>query len=853
MARVRSGPGDVLAGIGILFEQYLWRLREHTMQEIMACIGIAVGVALFFGVLTANTSITGSAPQLIHQIVGSAQLVLNARSSEGFPENIANDAGQLSGVRVSSPLLKEQAVIVGRRGRRSIQLVGVTPSVIGLESEATRNLGAGAELLSGGIGLPEGLAHEIGAHPEASVILISEGVEHTVTVRDVLGSQTIGAVASSPLAIGLLSDVQRLTAKPGRVTQVLLRPQPGAGGQVARELRRFASPKVEIISATNELHLLDEAAKPSNQSTKLFAFIGAMVGFLLALAGVLITAPERRRATAEMRSLGYKRSYIVLILAFQATILGITGSLLGIGLGYLLSKTLFHQVPGFLASAFLLGPQPSLHWQTVIAGLGCGVLAALGASIPIIADLRSKVPDALLREPGEAGQNISHTAVWTSTAVGLSLVVIVTALILLAPSLTIFGGVLLAIATICLLPLAHLGLISILDRASENLPGSTIMIALTELQATTTRSVTLASIIALAVYGSVAVGGAQHDLLDGLDNAIVQEWNVAQVWVTPDNNIFDADTFRPDSLSSSLARIPGVASVRAHQGGFLDLGRHRLWIRAEPPNNSRMILSSQLLQGNLHRATQRLRGHGWVTVSNGFASEHHLHVGSDFTLTTPAGVETFSVAAITTNIGWPSGTITMNTRDYSTYWQTSAPTTLAVALRPGIRPEEGASLVRAALGSQHGLRVQTSDERIAEVEAAVREGLRSLGEISLLLLIAAALAVAAALGTAIWQRRRYLARLKAEGYDSLQLWRAIVFECAVLLAIGCVDGTILGIYGHALATHWLKSTTGFPAPFGFAWVDIFVTLALVMAIALFVISLPGLLAAKVPAQESFQE
>jgi putative ABC transport system permease protein len=819
----------------------------------MACIGIAVGVALFFGVLAANTNVTGSASQLVRQIVGSARLVLDARSSEGFSERVADKAGQLPGVQVASPLLKEQAVVVGQHGRKPIQLIGVTPSIVGLESEATRNLGAGAQLLTGGIGLPENLANEIGARASHPITLIVEGVRHSIVVRDILGTQTIGAIANSPVAVGLLSTVQRLAAKPTRVTQVLIRPRPGADQVVARGLRRLASHNLEVVPANNELSLLQEAAKPSNQSTKLFAFIGAMVGFLLALTAVLITAPERRRSTAEMRSLGYTRRYIIVILTFQAAILGAAGSLLGIGFGYVLSKTLFHQVPGFLASAFILGPRPAIHFVTILAAVGCGVLAALGASLPILMDLRSEVTDAVLREPGEAGQNVSKATVYLSAAVGAALIALVTALILLVPSLTIFGGVLLALATICLIPVAYLAAISLLNRVSEDLPGSTLPLASAELEATATRSVALSAIIALAVYGSVAVGGAQHDLLSGLDDAIVQEWSTAQVWVTPDNNIFDADTFRPAALSSSIAHATGVASVQAHQGGFLDIGHHRLWIRAEPPANSIMILSSQLREGDLSDATTLLRSHGWVTVSNGFASEHHLHVGTNFALPTPSGVTSFSVAAITTNIGWPSGTITMNTRDYSRYWKTTMPTTLAVNFKAGVSPREGANTVAKVLGSQSGVRVQTAGERIAEVESIVREGLRSLGEIAIMLLIAAALAVAAALGTAIWQRRRYFASLKADSFDSLQLWRAILFECAILLMIGGVDGTVLGIYGHELASRWLKNTTGFPAPFGLAWTHVLSTLALVMGIALFVISVPGLLAARVPARESFQE
>ena len=49
--------------------------------------------------------------------------------------------------------------------------------------------------------------------------------------------------------------------------------------------------------------------------------------------------------------------------------------------------------------------------------------------------------------------------------------------------------------------------------------------------------------------------------------------------------------------------------------------------------------------------------------------------------------------------------------------------------------------------------MRTAAERDALSDTSAHQGLRTLAEISTLLLIAAALAVAAALSAAIWQRR----------------------------------------------------------------------------------------------------
>src|ERR1700733_10998959 len=85
--------------VGALLDLYRWRLREHRGQELLAGLGIAIGVALFFGVLIANTSLIGSTSQLIHTVTGSADFEVTARSIEGFDERLVGQAAKLPGVK----------------------------------------------------------------------------------------------------------------------------------------------------------------------------------------------------------------------------------------------------------------------------------------------------------------------------------------------------------------------------------------------------------------------------------------------------------------------------------------------------------------------------------------------------------------------------------------------------------------------------------------------------------------------------------------------------------------------------------------------------------------------------------
>jgi predicted lysophospholipase L1 biosynthesis ABC-type transport system permease subunit len=161
--------------------------------------------------------------------------------------------------------------------------------------------------------------------------------------------------------------------------------------------------------------------------------------------------------------------------------------------------------------------------------------------------------------------------------------------------------------------------------------------------------------------------------------------------------------------------------------------------------------------------------------------------------------------------------------------------------------------VQSALGSGSALGVQTYREREIQTDNSARQGLQSLGEISTLILIAGALAVAASLSAAIWQRRARLAAMKTWGYDHVQLWRSMLVESLILLVVGGGDGAILGLYGHALADRWLRATTDFPAPFAIGGPQVFLTLALLVGIAMAVLAVPGLTAARVSPSVSFQE
>ena len=319
------------------------------------------------------------------------------------------------------------------------------------------------------------------------------------------------------------------------------------------------------------------------------------------------------------------------------------------------------------------------------------MLATALASLSPLLDLRAGRPvDVGLHQTGAHSEVVGERTIAVLGIVGVCLIALASLLALLAPSLTIAAGVALALASICLIPAGFWVLARLLPRAGERIHSSALIVAMTELRATTTRSVALAGIVCLAVYGGIAIGGARRDLLAGIERATDQYFATAQVWVTSGKDVFNTNSFRAgrpgggDRAGAGCGVCAGLPRRPARRGRAAHVGA------GQAGGSTKTLLeSSQLVHGEYARATRLIRGGGWAAVSSEFASERHLHVGSHFALPTPTGSARLGVAAITTNSGWPAGAITLTAADYAQLWHTSDAAALEVSLKPGVSPAAG--------------------------------------------------------------------------------------------------------------------------------------------------------------------
>jgi putative ABC transport system permease protein len=833
-----------LSGIRYIYEARLGA-RAVLVQEGFAIVGIAVGVALLLASQISATSLTHSEAQLNTQLLGGAQVQLDARGPEGFSEALLAQVRAVPGVRVALPILDRQVNLTGLAGERSVDLIGVDLRMVRLGGRLPPRLSASHLATLPAIALPEPLGLEIGAVGTLARLELQVGarLQKTFLVAT-LREADIGGLVHSPIAIAPIRYAQSVAGEPGRLSRIFVRYEEARAGEVRAKLARLAaSSNVNFVAAGFDSRLFAIAVAPESKSEALFSGISALVGFMFALNAMLLTVPQRRRLIEDLLPDGATRWMTIQILLVDAAVLGVLGCILGLALGDILSIAVFHSRPGYLAFAFPVGNGRIVTWQSVALAIAAGFAAAvIGVLWP--------VREILARPLRPRSDSADHHRAWIAARL------ITGGLCLLLTTFTLFadthaavvGNVALVAALVCLLPFLFDGVVSAFDHASNLLDGVASAIAVTELQTpqSRVRSLAIAATAAVAVFGVVEFQGVGTNLKRGLESSLRGTDSSADIWVIPSGKSSLQPTTPFKAIdTAAIARLPGVSEIGVYRGSFLDWGDRRLWVIGPASDIEHPVPAGQVISGNSKLASERVREGGWAVLSQELASEHHLHVGQAFTLPSPRP-QRMRVAALTTNLGWPPGAIILSSNSYARAWASSNPSAYEIQTTPGTSVVTVRKLVRNAFKSETGLAVETSAERERRHYAVAAQALSRLTQIRLLVLIAAVLALVGAIGAMIWQRRDRVAALKSDGYGEVVLWRWLLCEAAVLLTAGCLIGAIFGLYAQLLGSHFLASVTGFPIVFNVEAVAAITSFALVSVIAVAMLAIPGYLVVRVP-------
>lgn len=403
-----------------------WRLLFVRGRLTTLLAGVAVG-GVTLGVLVLTTVLavmSGFETMLSHKLValGAAVTVTPPAAATGW-QSLAGRLEKVSGVASAAPRLGGAALLMSGRRLEPVAITGIDPAAESRTTDLDRRLTSGRlrGLEPGGQGLLLGaaLAQALGVHAgDALTVLTAAGggqggdLSFTPALHRyrVEGIYSLGIYQVEKHQVYTdLADARRLFPAAGAPRLALRLQDPLMAPAVAARLQERLGPRYGISDWTErQANLFATIGLEKRMLFMVLAAILAVAAFTV-VATLIVAGLDREADIAVLKTLGMTPRRIAGVFLTQGVFLGVTGVVLGLGLGAALALNvnrilrgldhLFHTqiLP---PSIYLITELPaSFRWQEMAATAGVAlVLCLLAAVYPALRGSRLAPAEALRHE-----------------------------------------------------------------------------------------------------------------------------------------------------------------------------------------------------------------------------------------------------------------------------------------------------------------------------------------------------------------------------------------------------------------------------------------------------------------------
>lgn len=370
-------------------------MADSPMQTFLISLGIAVGAAV---IVFITALITGLQSNIIERTLGAQSHIRflppdEVNYSRPLPPGVfdlrletrrAQDLRSINNwqevrdvldtrpeLAVVSPLISGPAFVRRGAARNSVVLMGMEPARYLRMVQVDKNMLAGRfEVGAGQAVIGQELARDLGVG-RGDKLRLDAGNGRSSVLR-IAGIFSLGVRELDQRYVYVdIKQAQTLLALPGGITVIDATVRSLFEAEhIAGQLARLTGLKAESWMQTNG-QLLNALSSQSMSSSMIRFFVGISVAF--GIASVLaVSVVQRTREIGILRAMGSQRPQILRIFLLQGGLLGMLGSLLGSGIGYLLVQAFNIFGP----KLFLIVVSPALIPSAVAVATLSGVLAA---------------------------------------------------------------------------------------------------------------------------------------------------------------------------------------------------------------------------------------------------------------------------------------------------------------------------------------------------------------------------------------------------------------------------------------------------------------------------------------------
>lgn len=781
------------------------------LRLFMSAFAIILGVAFVAGSFVFTDTLGKSFDSIMNSTVGDVVVrpvagevdIEQQPSSATLPGSLVKELSGVEGAaRADGNITNFGTFVVGKNGKL---IGGFGPPGLGLnysDGPAAKGLQPLAldsgrwPKAAGEVVLDNKTADKAGYLIGEKVNIVSSGTQPRIQAKLVGIATMDGGLAGASLSIFDTAQARALFME-GKDTynDIWVTAAPGTSQEQLRDAVAATLPNgVEAVTG-------DAAAKAAASDIQealgfittfllIFAGVALVVGSFLIVNTFSILVAQRSRELALFRALGSTRRQVARSVLFEATVIGLIGSIIGLGLGIVIAmgiRVLFGQFGLDLSGQSLI-----ITPRTVIVSLVVGVLVTLVAAylparkagkVPPVAAMRD---DAVLAESGMRGRILVGGLL---TAVGAAL--LATGLFADVPKATYWvgGGILGVVLGVALIsPLVGRPVIAGIGWIWRKVFGAVGLMAEQNAQRNPRRTAATASalMIGVTLVSMMAVFGAsaKASIDKSIEKEFVADYVVSSVVGTP----FSTE------VTKELAAVPGVEEVAAFRWDAVSVKGERGGVIGIDPGHVGVLGPTPMVSGRLADLTPTT-----VSISQERATADTLVVGSKIDLTRAGVTKSFTVGSIHGESALLSSDYLLSLPALESLGGPRTDSFVFITREPGTVPGEVGRDLDKAIADLPVVTVKDQGEFADEQRTQINQMLYLIYALLGLAVIIAILGIINTLALSVIERTREIGLLRAVGLSRRQLKRMLRLESIVIALLGAALGIGLGVvFGIAL-------------------------------------------------------
>ena len=818
--------------------------RRHRLRTLLTLLGIALGVAVFFAVRTANVTLINSLTTTIEKVAGKATLQISGGES-GFPESVWETVKDTPGVRIAEPAI-EVVAHTAFEDEGNLLIVGVDMLGDGELREYQfdeANSEIGDPLLA--LAQPDSILiartfadkHKL-KEGDKLPLFTSQG-KKDFTIRGIFSPSGLGEVFGGQIAVMDVFNAQFVFGRGRNIDRIDLMNEPEvAVEELQRRLRERLPAGLEIEHPSSRGQGLESAVKGMNIGMTVTSLIALLVGMFIIFNTFSISVNQRWKEIGVLRAIGVERKNVQRMFLGEAAVMGSIGSALGVVLGFGLSvgvefvmSSIADQIFGLVSTR----QAPVFRWDFALLSFALGVVASIVAAWAP-ARAASQLDPAMALHNIETRQRESVLGTARLVA-GVAMVLAGLALIRFAPLradlyIQFSYAVLIILGMIAVLPKLSELTARALRPLMDRLFGAEGALAVDSMIQAPRRTSATVGALMIGLMFVFATGAYVESQKKVFDRWMKQAINADLVVATTEGA--RSRTWHFDqSLSDKIAALPGVNRLENVRFTFLPYADDSVALVALELDGWFARAKLEIQGASAATAREKTTNGEGVMVAHNFANRYGLWVGDRIRLQTPTEPFDRPIVGVIEDYTSEKGTIFMERDLYKRYWNDPAIDIINVNLNPGVeRVAFKGELQRAIKGQQRAF-IYTQEEWRAWVLKLLDQFFSMMYMQMLVAIFTAAVGIVNALIISTAERKRELGVIRAIGGLRGQLRKMILLEAVVIALIGIVTAAIAGVFNTYFLTRTAAAMIGgYTIPFAFPVKIILIAFPIVLAIAL---------------------